>query len=335
MMLVWLLLVAYGLAADRWSVRQGETLESIAIALGDPALAAELRRLNGLGADQQPTRGQSLVLPPPRVPISGQVLHARGSGVVRAPNQPERPIHAGLSLPPGTQVCVGSDGLATLRLAMIDGSDHHDDIHLLAGTCVSLERVDAAPGARGSLVEVRTGSVDVLEVDGTPGLVTLRTPSGITVGDRGGFRVTVEPDAARTEAVSQPVAVLGAGAVVDVAAGMGTRVRGGERPEAPVPLLRGRALLSPVPGATLQRPDFSWRPTERALSYQVQIAADPDFRELLVVEPTSKPAWRPDRLLLNYQTPTLWWRVVPVDRTDFAGVPSPAQDLRWPVGIRD
>lgn len=334
-MTLWLLLWgAAALADDRWPVRAGETIETVAVALGDPRLADEIRRINGLAPTAQPVVGSSLILPPPQVPIHGLVLSVHGAGTVSRPGAPQAPLAPGQELPMGAQVCVGAEGLATLRLAILDGSDHHDDIHLMPGTCVSIERADATPGARRSLVDLRSGSVSVLPADGTPGTVTLRTPSGITTGQQGGFRVTVEPGAARTEAVEEPVAVLGAGVRVELGAGTGSRVRTGERPQTPVPLLLGGALLSPASGEALRRPDFTWRPTERALTYQVQVAADPGFRELMLIETVTEPAWRPELLQLDYASAAVWWRVLPVDRTDFVGVPASAHEVRWPTGVR-
>ena len=59
-MTAWLALwSAAALADDRWPVRAGETVETVAVALGDPRLADEIRRINDLAPSAQPTVGAS------------------------------------------------------------------------------------------------------------------------------------------------------------------------------------------------------------------------------------------------------------------------------------
>lgn len=331
--LLLLLWSALALAAETWTVAPGETLPTIARALGDPALVTELARVNGLSPDAALTPGQVLELPAGSGGVSAELLHAQGSVTSMMPGQIAVPIEAGRRLLAGTTVCTGPDGFAALRLATTGVQGRHDDVNLLPGTCLTVERASSGAQRRASIISVLRGSVTVRTSDDGAGTVTVRTPSGMTTGEHGGFRVSVETGAARTEAVEQPVSVLGGGDEVQVGAGEGTRVRTGERPDAPTPLLRPGPLVTPPDSATLYRPDFRWVAVDRALGYRLEISSSADFLDLLVVEVVDEELWSPTRLLLPYRVEGLWWRVSPIDRTGFVGVPTRARALSLPAGL--
>lgn len=321
-------------ATDGWRVMPGETIETIAVGLGDPDLAPELRALNGLSATDQPVAGAELRLPAPRGELTRpHVLYLSGAVLATPPGQPTAALGVGAYLAPGTTVCTGEGAFATLRLAARQYSLEHDDINLLPGTCLTLERAEIDQNVRQSRVQVSRGSVSVRAVDAGAGRVTVRTPSGVTTGDQGGFRVTVETGAARTEAVDGAVAVLGGGRSVRVGVGEGTRVRPGQVPDAPVPLLRPGPLATPKDGDLLLAPDFRWVAVDRALAYRVELSASEDFSEILMMEEVGEELWEPDRLFLPYRVPGLWWRVSPVDRAGYVGLPSRARSLAFPYGL--
>ena len=154
-----------------------------------------------------------------------------------------------------------------------------------------------------------------------------------TSGDEGGFRVTLEPGATRTEAVSAPVAVYAQGAEVVLEAKQGVRVREGEAPAAPRGLLAAGALFLPEEGTPLRWPDFHWQSVSRALGYRVQIATGPEFNEIVAQVDVPFPEWEPDYLLLPYRVAGYWWRVTPLDRFGFEGTPSNGRRLRVPAGV--
>lgn len=328
------LLCPAALAEDLWVTRPGETVETVAAALGDPTLSAQIRALNGLGPTEQPAAGVQLRLPASASlgATPAHVLYLRGEGTVALPGQSTTPLQAGQFLAEGALICVGDDSFATLRLAD-SGGESHDDLNLLSGTCVRVDRSSASSAERRSLLSVERGSVSVRAATQGTGKVSIRTPSGLTIGERGGFRVTVEPTAARTEAVDHAVAVLGAGVSTPVRAGQGTRVRPGKAPDPPVDLLKAGALLDPEQGALLLRPDFAWLPAPRAVAYRVELSTDPDFAEVVRAEEVGQPAWAPDRLFLPTRVQGLWWRVAPVDRTGFVGLPSETRALLFPPGL--
>ena len=127
--------------------------------------------------------------------------------------------------------------------------------------------------------------------------------------------------------------VIGAGQELVVEAGPGSRVRRGEAPGEPVPLLPSVELLEPVEGAVIRRPAFVWTAVPRALAYQVEIARIPDFTELVTVEQVPATRWTPEVLFLPFRVRGLWWRVSAVDRTGFVGAPGEARYLTFPAEV--
>jgi len=331
-----LLLTLSALAADHWVVRKGETVETIAAELGDPKLASAIRLGNGLGEGAQPEVGAVLLLPTgltAALDQEGLVLAVRGTGTATPPGGSPSPLAPQLALPLGTEVCTDAESFATVRLARDTASYAHDDITLLPNTCMTVDGAASSPGRRSSFVNVRSGAVAVQGTPREPGDVIVETPSGLATGDQGGFRVTLEPGATRTEAISAPVSVMGAGQEVTLEAKQGTRVRAGAAPEAPRGLLSANTLFLPNDGAPLDWPDFRWQAVPRALGYRVQISTSPDFAEIVHQEDVPFPEWQPDFLLLPFRVEGYWWRVSPLDRLGFEGLPSESRRLLVPQGV--
>jgi hypothetical protein len=328
------LLPLLALAGELHVVRAGETVEALAAERGDPALAAVIRQQNGLATGDQPAIGQVLRLPddPDGVDQPAQLLALVGSGTVRPPGGAPAAVGVGAFLPPGAELCTGPESYATVRLAALPGCDDEDDVTLLPETCLRVDGVHGRADARTSLVSVRRGAVRLGDT-ATPGRVAVQTPSGITAGERGGFRVAVEDGAMRTEAVTASVAVLAQGMETTVAVGTGVRTPTGGTPGDPVTLLPGQDLVRPEPDARLDVPDFAWLPAPRALGYRVELATDPDFTRLVRRAEVGAAAWRPAQLFLPYLSGALYWRAVPFDRLGFEGVPSQARRLRFPRGV--
>lgn len=328
------LLVLSALAADLRPVRLGDTVESLAD--GDSARAARIRELNGLAPGAQPAIGTIVEIPPPDgdhgeqqaflVALTGDATFTPG-GRAAEPAVAWQPIEA------GTLVCTGGGAFATLRLASTcneDGSAS-DDILLQSETCVAVDAAFSATERRSTLVRLTRGSVNVQAAPTAEGHVTIVTPSGITTGTRGGYRVTVEDAAARTEALLAPAAVQGAGKEVALQPGQGSRVKTGEAPSDPVDLLVTKTLGKPGPGEPLRRPEFSWTPVPGALGYRLEIAKDLWFRDLIFQEDVPDPTWVAPVLMLPYGgRTTLHWRVASFDRLGFLGRPTPSRALRVP-----
>lgn len=331
-----LLLAALAHADEQVVVHTGDTIESIAATLGDPALATAIRIANGLGDDGVPEVGAVLHLPG-RLGLratGGVLLAAYGSGTVSLPGGGAGDFLRGVVLPEGAVVCTAADSFATVRLAVAQEGRWHDDVNLLGNTCVAVESAVAAPSGRSSVVAVQRGSIAVRSAEpGHSGAVTVKTAFGTTSGASGGFRVHVEENASRTEALSSPVAVFGAGTELALEAGQGSRVRQGEAPSAPVQLLVPGMPASPDDGAALRVPAFTWGEVDRSLGYRVEVSTAPDFSELVVVQDVPAAEWAPERLLLPFRVAGIWWRVATYDRLGFLGIPSEERSVVFPAGV--
>ncbi|MFT4979323.1 MAG: hypothetical protein ACI8S6_005233, partial [Myxococcota bacterium] len=264
-----------------------------------------------------------------------RVLSVTGTGRITTPSQEVLPLECGRWMAPGTTICTSVESYATLQLAQDADSEVFDKIRLSSSSCLTV--VDASggePGERSSLVNLSEGSVQVDQVLDEGGRVTVQTPVSLTTTDGGSFRVTLEEDASRTEALTEDIVVMAAGAEVPLGAGEGSRVRRDAAPTAPVVLLDTGFLLKPGRDTELVRPDFTWTPVEAALGYRIQIATSADFSRILYQEDVPFPEWRPDFLLLPYDVPALWWRVSSFDRLGFESPPSSPRRLTVPARFR-
>lgn len=337
-MIALLLGLAVAQAADRVVVHSGDTIESIAAAAGDATAAADIRAENGLAAGEQPRPGTLLVLP---AALSGTahdaaVLSVYGGAYARIPAVGTVPLAVGMPLPPGASVCTDTDGYTTIRLAVSAQGSHHDDITLLPGTCLTIQATTSGRSGRSSVVALDQGSVTVSrpEPGEAPGSISVSTLAGVTSADRGGFRVHVEGEGARTEALYTGLSVFGGGVERPLLAGQGSRTPVGGVPGEAVDLLPAGAPVVPRDGAVLRRPDFSWARVETALGYQLDLARSPDLRDMLLSQAVDRPAWEPDRLLLPGDVEGIWWQVATIDRHGFIGIPSPPRSLELPAGVR-
>jgi len=327
-----LLAVTLAFALDHHVVRSGETVERIATRARVDV--ADLRAINGLEKGDQPAAGTILYLPGDDDPEAAAVVLAQsGSGTATAPGKRAVPLLVAETLVAGTLVCTDTAGFATLRLATAQKTRRHDEITLLGGTCLTLDATWAADEDHASVVSVRTGSVSVRATEGGVGAITVRTDAGVATSDTGGFRVTVEEGAARTEALQGDVSVVGAGGEVAVGKGFGTRVRKGEAPMTPVKLLEPGTPDRPSEDEPLRRPDFRWSAVERALGYRVEISTSPAFDDIVYSQDVGVSPWRPESLFLPFRGSGLWWRVSSFDRTGLLGVPSAARRLTLPPGV--
>jgi hypothetical protein len=336
-MRLWLLWVALAFSGAHHVVSPGDTVESIAADLGDPALADGLRSANGLGPGEQPAVGDVLELPPPDGPSdqAAVVDRVRGGGTINLPGGTSVRLESGQLLPPGSQVCTDADGFTTIRLAVGCSGGAHDEVSLVPSTCLTIDATLEQGGARSSLVSVDSGSITVQEQPGDA-VVTVRTRSGLTSGRGGGFRVHVEDeqDSMRTEALANPVEVFGAGESLALDAGKGVRVETGQGPGTPVDLLLPGSPVRPSDQDVLRIPEFDWTEVPGAAFYQLELALDPEFRDVVLMQTVPDTEWFPGGLLLPTDQPGVYWRVTPMDRFGFLGNPSGAHYAAFPPGVR-
>ena len=332
-----LMLLMFGAAGHR-VVGEGDTVESIAADLGDPALAGVLRKINGLAEDEQPAVGTILGMPPAEGPadqaavvqsLRGQASMDRGLGPVS--------LGPGMLLSPGARICTDEASFLTLKLAVGCTGEGGDEISLLPQTCITLNNTYEADGDRSSLVTMEQGSVTVQEDRaGEEGLVTVQTSAGVASGRGGGFRVHVEEDAStRTEALATNVSVSGSGSEVGLEAGQGVRVKEGEAPGPVVQLAAPGSPALPEDQSLLRVPDFSWAEAQDALAYRLEFAADPTFSDILFYTEVGETPWVPESFTLPTQPDAgVYWRVTTIDSMGFVGLPSPAHFARFPPGVR-
>ncbi|MCB9699776.1 MAG: hypothetical protein H6738_23520 [Alphaproteobacteria bacterium] len=325
-MIAWLL--ASRAEAGEHLVLQGQTVEDIAAIHGTtPEI---VRAMNAIAGGAEPGIGAILVVPDPpgAGPIPAIVANLVGSVRTTDPRGYPVKVELGSTLPAGTTLCT-ADGYATLRVAVApDGT--HDDLYLTRGTCIRVRAATATSGSRSARVTLEQGSVSVRDAE-SPGLVVVDTASGVAAGDGGGFRVHVEGSGStRTEALHAPVQLFGGGVQQAVEPGFGSRVRLGEAPSAPTPLLGPGTPSAPSEGASLRAASFAWTEVPRALGYRVELSTAADFSELVWSEDVSGTAWLPELLFLPTRAPGLWWRVASFDRTGFLGPPSDARSLTYP-----
>lgn len=325
-----LLLVAIALAENVHVVHSGETVESIAG--GDPLVAAAIREQNGLAPGVQPRVGDVLELPGEGHDSSARLLSWSGLVTLTDPSGQTIAPMTGIEIPIGSQICTGAASLAAVRLAVAETGHNHDDIHLLPDTCVVVSISHAGGGQRTSLINMSRGAVSILPGIDKEGTVAIRTESGITTGEEGGFRVTVEPGATRSEALDGAIAVIGAEVERRLQINQGSRTRTGEAPSEPVWLLPPGTPLLPAVGSILRSPDFRWVPVPDALGYRVELAASEDFSRTVRVEDVAGATWQPEYLFLPSDVPSLWWRISSFDRNGFLGHPSEPQAVTLPLG---
>lgn len=331
-----LMLLLVGAAGHR-VVGEGDTLASIAEELGDPGLEPLLRKINGLEEGEEPGVGAILGLPPAEglydqaaevQTVRGQASMDRGLGPVS--------LSPGMLLTPGARICTSEDSFLTVKLAVGCTGEGGDEISLLPQTCITLDDTFESGGKRSSLVTMEQGSVTVQEDRaGESGLVTVQTSAGVASGRGGGFRVHVEDQATRTEALATAVSVSGSGAEVGLEAGQGVRVKEGEVPGPVVQLAAPGTPALPADQSLLRIPDFSWAQAPDALAYRLEFASDPSFSDLLFFTEVGDTPWLPDTFSLPTKPDTgVYWRVTTIDSMGFMGMPSPAHYAKFPPGVR-
>jgi hypothetical protein len=337
--MIWMLSLALATSipagTDLYAVRAGDTVQSIASALGDPSLADELRTRNGLADGQQPTVGTLIEVPlqPTSVPQDAFVLTLRGTATVGVASAPPQSVQRFDPVRTGSTLCTGADSYATLRVATqcTASGEHTDDLTLAPDTCVVVLGAVSDGDRRSTAVRVQRGSIQVQPNEGGQGHVTVQAGDGQTTGSEGGYRVTVEDDDMRTEALYAAVAIQGAGAQVDLDAGQGSRVVPGSAPSPPVDLLPPGTPLRPGDGEALRRAVFTWTVAPEAFGYRFEVATGPDFVDLVFADDVPDPSYQPSLLLLPWPDDgVLFWRLATFDRFGFLGIPSEPRAMKLP-----
>ena len=271
-------------------VQPGDTLESLSTQyLGTPRLWPLLQKRNQVSDPRHLKPGSVLRIPADLLPPgSAQVSFVQGDARVLLPGAAEAvPARVGQNLPEGARLQVPADGFVNLRLG--DGSM----IRVQAGSDVRLVQLRrrGQAGDTQSVLELRSGSVEssvTPSSDGRQRRFEIRTPSASSSVRGTQFSVQLVQDGRTLTAVTKGSVAVGQRAVARAAStlidsGQGVAVSAEGAVGAPQPLLPAPDL-SALPAAVHDANFLTLTlaaPVPGATAYQVQVARDADFTEVL------------------------------------------------------
>lgn len=215
-------------------------------------------------------------------PAPVTVTAVTGNARYKTADGPFQPLQAGARLQGGETVLTGPRGSATYRFA--DGTV----LTQQASSKLGFGRL-AAYGKTGMVSTELSLDSGRLEASAArqrapAGGFSVRTPVAVA-GLRGtGFRLNVSEDGRRlaNEVLEGAVAVAAQGREVRVEGGFGTVAEAG-KPPAPPRALRPKPNLAGLPATVRRLPlSFAWTPNMPAAAWRAQIAADADFRGILL-----------------------------------------------------
>ena len=269
-------------------VRAGDTLEALSTHyLGTPRLWPRLQAHNKVADPLRLRPGSILRIPAQWLPVgSAQVGFVQGqASVTEAGGASTQPLQNGTLLAEGARVQVAPDSFLNVRLA--DGSV----IRVQAGTEVQLQQLRrrGRAGNAQSVLELHKGSVESSvppSQDGTRHF-EIRTPMASTSVRGTRFAVALTDDGRTLAAVTEGALAVqqrsaATGQPTPVPSGQGVSVAADGQVGTPRPLLPAPDLAA-LP-ASLHDADFltlALAPVSGASGYQVQLAHDANFTEVL------------------------------------------------------
>ncbi len=275
----------------RYTLRPGDTLIGVSARyLARPADWPRVQRLNRIADPHRLTPGSSLRIPLAwlrHAPAPARVLSVTGQVRVKRPDAAERALQAGEDLPAGTALATAANSSATLRFA--------DDSVLVLQPAAQLTLDTVSVYAGGGMVDTRLrlqqGRVEVgANPRRTPGSrLQIITPSAVAAVRGTRFRVAADPAATREETLEGLVGLAASGQEVTVADGQGSLAEAGKPPRPPVALLHApdvSALPTRIDTLPMR---FTLPSLPGAVSWLGQIAADPQFEQLLLETTSTTP----------------------------------------------
>lgn len=222
-------------------------------------------------------------------PAPVEVTHVEGNARVKPDGGAFRPLAVGDRLVGGETVLTGPRSFVGFRLA--DGSA----LTQQASSKLSFGRL-AAYGKTGMVateLDLQGGRIEAgaSKQIGPAGGFTVRTPVAVA-GLRGtAFRLDVSEDGQmlRNEVLEGAVAVAAENSEVLVARAQGTVAAKGKPPEPPRPLLPAPSAAGLPERITALPLAFAWPDMAGAKGWRAQIAADPEFRKILLDSRSEKP----------------------------------------------
>ncbi|MBY0473501.1 MAG: FecR domain-containing protein [Nitrosomonas sp.] len=322
-LLVSLLLFSTRVVADEWiyTVNAGDNLWSISEQhLISTQYVTRLQQLNKISDAYTIPPGTKI-----RVPVAwsktqtsgvyAQVVHVRGSVLIKRKNAAEFPAETGMKLNTGDEVRSENDSFVTLKF--FDNSR----LRLQENSQIRIDEMKVLGdyGAVDTLIELQQGRTEnaVPQKSGTGTRFRIKTPSAVSSVRGTDFRVgtTTKGEHTSSEVLSGLVQVEGGEKEIAVSAGFGTITALGAPPVAPVKLLPAPDL-SNTPVLYEHLPlVITLNPLAGAATYRAQIANDQNFQNLWTEFTTDKLPFRdgdiPDG---NY-----WLRVRGIDAAGIEG----------------
>jgi hypothetical protein len=146
--------------------------------------------------------------------------------------------------------------------------------------------------------------------------------------DSGSFWVSNDAEGAKfTNYDDRVLTVSAEGESVTLGRNEGTVIRPGRPPAAKAGLLAPPVLLAPADRGEVGRAEvtFAWEPLDAAAGYWLEIAFDPDYREMAISRfGLARPGYVTSELLPE----TYYWRVAALDGFGLPGNRSPSRELR-------
>ena len=293
----YVLLLPSSLAADskrlveeaplwRYTVKPGDNLINIAKQyFVNPHAWVKVQKINAVDDPYRMMPGTVLRIPVDLLqerPAQAQVVHVSGKVLSRGPNQTDwQMVDNGQKLGAGTALETFDDASATLELA--DGSK----IVLTPNSQLALDTLSQYAGGlmADTRLRVQRGQTEIMAnpLKSQNQYMRVLTPTAQAFVRGTTFRVRTNGESTHEETIGGLVAVNALGKKVDVAAGYGTVVKQGERPEPPVELMA-------APDISALPPRFEILPIRFALPapqvnqevWYGQIAKDASFEKTLL-----------------------------------------------------
>ncbi len=215
-------------------------------------------------------------------PAPVTVTAVTGNARYKLADGPFRPLAVGSQLTGGETVLTGPRSSAAFRFADNTTLTQQESSKLTFGRLAAYGKT----GMVSTELSLDSGRLEASAAKqlSPSGGFSVRTPVAVA-GLRGtGFRLNVDEDGKtlRNEVLEGAVAVSAQGREVRVEGGFGTVAAAG-KPPAPPRALRPKPNLAGLPTKVMSLPlTFTWRPNMPATAWRAQIAADADFRSVLL-----------------------------------------------------
>lgn len=283
-------------AVVQWGVQKGETCEDIArVMYGSPTHAGLVLRYNRVdcGKGKALPEGKTLILPEKVTTIPDAKLRSVNPDVRARPSGGAWTTAAsGMPLYENASVNSLKDGRADIEFV------DHTRIFLASNTLVVIYGMVV----RTKVSKTPPPTIEVEEGELRAGIAALRGDDAVSIGVRGGGRVSassrdavVERKGERTtvSVYDGKAAVSSAGKTVEVPKNYGTRFVGVAPPIAPRPLPPAPEWEPKSSEGIVLAPDgkglihVAWKPVPNALRYRFEMAREPSFHDLVVREEVS------------------------------------------------